>query len=324
MKISRIQRVIKLMVALQSKQYRNADHLAASLNISRRTLYRDLNELRRAGIPCRFNRKTNTFDIDSRFFLKSPALNRHEAVSLLMLAHKAAHFLNAPFRNSLLQSALKVENTLQPNVRVFCRKALDHISVLAEPHHDIIELDKQFDILLNAVVRDQSLTVTTCEYSSQTQKTYAIEPYELVYKNNQWHLVGKTPPGPHMRLIPFSDLRRIVNRGRHFVRDELFNIHDFLGRAWSTQPEGQLHHVRLKFSPAVAEKTNATQWHTTQESFFMDDGSLIMDFRVDGLSEITWWILSFGNEAEVLAPEKLRRKIAEIAQQMVQVNSISP
>jgi predicted DNA-binding transcriptional regulator YafY len=62
------------------------------------------------------------------------------------------------------------------------------------------------------------------------------------------------------------------------------------------------------------------QWHSTQKVTFQPDGSAIVDFRVDGLGEITWWILGYGDQVQVLAPKVLRRKVAEIAENMIKLN----
>ena len=53
------------------------------------------------------------------------------------------------------------------------------------------------------------------------------------------------------------------------------------------------------------------QWHRTQRTAFLPDGSL--EFRVtgSGLHEISWWILGYGDQAEVTpAQEPLRNVIA--------------
>jgi len=82
-------------------------------------------------------------------------------------------------------------------------------------------------------------------------------------------------------------------------------------------PEGRLYHVKLRFLPEVAYDVAEVQWHSTQTVTFDRDGSAIVEFRVDGLNEITWWILSYGDKVEVLAPRVLRQKVIEIALKVV-------
>jgi predicted DNA-binding transcriptional regulator YafY len=86
-------------------------------------------------------------------------------------------------------------------------------------------------------------------------------------------------------------------------------------------PQGQLYSVKLKFFPEVAHDVAEVQWHSTQKVTFKDDGSAIIEFRIDGLNEITWWILSYGDRVQVLAPKILQQRIIEIAQKMVNANA---
>ncbi len=62
------------------------------------------------------------------------------------------------------------------------------------------------------------------------------------------------------------------------------------------------------------------QWHSTQTVTFKADGSAIIEFRVDGLSEITMWILSYGDKVQVFAPKVLRKRIANIAHNIITIN----
>jgi len=50
------------------------------------------------------------------------------------------------------------------------------------------------------------------------------------------------------------------------------------------------------------------------------DGSALVEFRVDGLSEITWWVLGYGDQVRVLSPKNLRKRILEIAENVVKIN----
>ena len=51
-----------------------------------------------------------------------------------------------------------------------------------------------------------------------------------------------------------------------------------------------------------------------------------LDFhvRVDGLSEISWWILGYGDQAEVVKPAKLRKLIASRVSRMSRIYGLDP
>jgi predicted DNA-binding transcriptional regulator YafY len=85
-------------------------------------------------------------------------------------------------------------------------------------------------------------------------------------------------------------------------------------------PEGRLYNIKLRFLAEVAQGVADVQWHSTQTVDFQDDGSVIVEFRIDGLNEITWWILSYGDQVQILAPACLRQRVVDIAQNMVEQN----
>lgn len=139
----------------------------------------------------------------------------------------------------------------------------------------------------------------------------------------------------------FRDLKELANAGvpyrydpdnctyevsREFFLPPLglslkFDIHEYLGRAWSMEPEGRIYNIKLRFLPETADEVAGVQWHSTQAVNRNDDGSATIQFRVDGLSEITWWILGFGDKVQVLAPAVLKKRIARIAKNVVKNNT---
>jgi proteasome accessory factor B len=66
----------------------------------------------------------------------------------------------------------------------------------------------------------------------------------------------------------------------------------------------------LRFTPAVAARVREAAWHPSQEVRELGDGALEWRATVAGTIEIRVWILSWGDDVEVLAPELLRADVA--------------
>ena len=71
----------------------------------------------------------------------------------------------------------------------------------------------------------------------------------------------------------------------------------------------ELHTVKVRISPGWARWVGEKIWHESQKAKKNGDGSLELSFRVAGLDEIKRWVLSFGPEAVVLEPEKLKEMV---------------
>jgi proteasome accessory factor B len=77
--------------------------------------------------------------------------------------------------------------------------------------------------------------------------------------------------------------------------------------------------VVVHFAPLVAQNVAEVMWHKTQRLDFQPDGSLHFHADVSGLAEIVWWILGYGDQAQVLRPLKLRRLVAQRAKRMCEL-----
>ncbi len=143
----------------------------------------------------------------------------------------------------------------------------------------------------------------------------------MMHHNDSWYVLGKSSFHNSICALKFNQIRELRLLNKYFVEEDRFDLHEYLGRAWSMTPEGRLYNVKLRFMPEVAYDVVSVKWHATQTVAHNDDGSATVEFRVDGLNEITWWILGYGDKVEVLAPSILRQRIAQIARNMLRVNS---
>ena len=87
-------------------------------------------------------------------------------------------------------------------------------------------------------------------------------------------------------------------------------------RLWSTFSCADDCQVLIRFSKMVAQNVAEVAWHKTQQLTFREDGRLDFRATVSGLGEISWWVLGYGDQAEVLEPAQLRRIVAERAAHM--------
>ena len=319
MKTSRISRVIQILTTLQSGQPYTASELAKMLNISRRMIFRDLNELKQVGLPYYFDNKARCYRIKPEFLLSAPNLNSQEALGLLLLAYKARNHIHFPFKDSTLRAAIKIESDLPEKTKQFCNVALQKISIKADPQESLDLLDQKFAQMLDAILKKRIVAIRYYSLIEQEYIETNLSPYHLMYNNHTWYALGKIDADKEIHIFSLNDIKKLNILDKCFIEDE-FDLHEHLGRAWSMIPEGRLYNVRLKFLPEVAHSVANIQWHSTQTTTTQKDGSVIIEFRVDGLNEITWWILSYGDKVQILAPARLREKVVQIAQNMIKQN----
>ena len=320
MKSGRVSRVVRILTTLQaSKSYSSVD-LEKLLGVSRRTIFRDLKELQSIGVPYKFDKKTGGYSIDPKFFLPPIDFNLPEALSLLMLMHKIRNYLPVPFKNSALLAGLKIENHLPANIKEYCRTALQNVSVSPGRHAEINLLDNIFAELQRAIHKKQKVKLN---YDSLFEKKIIetlLSPYHILFRNRAWYVLGRSQLHREVRTFNLGRIKSIKATNMYFSDSDKFNVYDHFGKAWSMIPQGRIYDIKLRFLPRVARNVSEVQWHSTQKSIWNEDGSVTLEFRVDGLEEIAWWILGYGDQVQVLKPGALRRIVIEKAQNFIELN----
>jgi len=323
MKRSRIGRVMQILTTLQAGKSYAVSDLSKMFGTSRRTIFRDLKELQAIGVPYRYDARTGGYMIEPEFFLPPIDLTLQEAMSLLLLAHKVRDQIQFPYKNSALLAALKIENNLPAKVRKYCATALQNISTRASaqaPIRHSAGLDKTFAQLQQAIVKKRKVDLRYHSLFEGTIIDVELCPYHLLYNNRAWYVLGRSSLHKSVRTFKLNRIRELTTTEKCFVDGENFDLYDYLGRAWSMIPEGRIHNIKLRFLPKVANNVAEVQWHSTQKVVRNSDGSATVEFRVDGIGEITWWILGYGDQVKVIAPEALRKKVLEVAKNMVKLN----
>ena len=321
MKTSRISRVVQLLTTLQSGENYAVDDLAKIFGTSRRTIFRDLKELQTVGVPYHYNAKASSYTIDPEFFLPPIDLNLQEALSLLLLVHKASSQIQLPFKTSALLAALKIENNLPPKIRQYCNTSLQNISTRVDPQAPMSLLDKVFAQLQEAIAKKIKVSLRYHSFFEGQIIDVELCPYHLMYNRRAWYVLGFSDLHKSVRTFKLNRIKELKITEKFFEGGDSFDPYDFIGRAWSMIPEGKIYNIKLRFLPMVANNVAEVQWHNTQKVTHSSDGSATIEFRVDGLREITWWILGYGDQVQVLAPKALRNKVLETAKNMIKLNS---
>ncbi|OHB59955.1 MAG: hypothetical protein A2167_06520 [Planctomycetes bacterium RBG_13_46_10] len=316
----KIGRLMQIVTSLQAGKSYSITELSKIFGTSRRTIFRDLKELRAIGLPYCYDTKTGRYTIEPEFFLPPSDLNPREALNLLLVALKLGEQIQLPSPRSTLLAALKIENNLPAKIKQYCNKVLQNISVKDRPQERIDSFDKIFAQLMVAIQNSRVVTIRHYLPLERKEIVINLEPYHLIYNDHTWHLIGRCTYDKQIHIIKLNRIRELTTSNKFFARSERIDIQEYLSKAWSIVPEGQLYHIKLRFMPVVAHDVAAVKWHSTQKVTFEDDGSAILEFRVDGLNEITWWIISYGDRVQILAPKILRDKVTTIAQRMVESN----
>ncbi len=286
--------------------------------MSRRTIFRDLEILRESGVPLSYDDQQQRYRIPGTYYLPPTNFTPEEALSLIVLCHEMGGGRGLPFFAPARNAALKLESTLPGRLRERLRSVADAIQIRPVPSNVLFGQQPVYDQLLEAISGRHSVRIRYHSLAEQEEICTKLNPYRLFFSRRSWYVIGRSSLHRSTRTFNVGRILDLEPLEDSYQIPRGFSLERCLRNAWHLIPEpGQDQEVVIRFSKLVAQNVAEVAWHKTQQLRFNDDGTLDFQVTVSGLSEISWWILGYGDQAEVLKPAKLRQIIAKRAERMV-------
>ncbi len=311
----RASRIVSLLLLLQARGRLTAAELAAELEVSVRTVYRDVEALHAAGVPLYGSAgHAGGYRLVDGYRTRLTGLTAPEAQSLFLAS------LPGPARDLGLGAEaaaawLKLTASLPPALR-------DRASVLRERFHlDAVGWYTDADDTpflgpaADAVWRERRVRVRYRRWAAPQEVTRVLDPYGLVLKAGVWYLVA----GPRPRTYRVSQIRSLAVLDEGFARPEGFD----LAAHWESYVDDfdARRHVgvaEIRVSPGVLRRlpdlVQAAVARAVADTGVPDaDGWTRATVPVEDGEQAHRELLRLGAEVEVLGPEPLRRRMSEAA-----------
>lgn len=309
---------MELISLLQVGRGQNVNSLATSCGVSRRTVFRDLDVLRSAGVPLAFDAESQRYHLSGSHLLPPTNFTPQEALSLLVLCHELGQDDGLPCHGAAARAAVKLESALPARLRDYIRDATQAVRIRLQPSNRSQAQEPLYEQLLAAAAQRRQVRIGYDSLTEWTRISTRLSPYRLLFSRRTWYVVGRSSLHRSVRTFNLSRIRALEPLDSSFSVPRGFSIDRYLRNAWHMIPErGADRHVVIRFEKMVAQNVAEVTWHKTQRLRFLADGRLEFHVTVSGLNEISWWVLGYGDQAEVLRPKQLRTLIKRQAEGML-------
>jgi predicted DNA-binding transcriptional regulator YafY len=162
--------------------------------------------------------------------------------------------------------------------------------------------------LLDATLHHRRVIIRYHSFSSNREKSYAIEPQRLVYAQGALYLVAFVPEYKALRTFSVERILSLSLTEERFEPQELSE--DAFAHSLGVH-EGPPEHVEIAFEPRMARYVKERVWHPSQVIREQPDGTVVLSLDVSNDWALRSWILGFGPVARVLAPPHLASQILD-------------
>ena len=309
-KRDRLARMLRVVTVLRGhpEGIRPAE-VARRVGVATRTVYRDLTALE-TEVGVAVWSENGLWGVVDQEFLPPLKLTLDEAMAVVLSARLMVRYADK-YDPDLAAAFEKLEGVLPAPLAEHVERTLD---VLAQHPRDAAFSDRVHRLTRAwAERRVVTLAYEPARYAPNAAARQAVVRPYLIEPSLQTHalyLIGWDETRDALRTFKIERIGDVSLTPRTFEPPEGGALETALRAAWDIIADQPPTKVVLRFAPSVAARVLETTWHPTQRVERAADGSLVWRATVAGTIEIRLWILSWGDEVEVLEPEALRKDVA--------------
>jgi predicted DNA-binding transcriptional regulator YafY len=317
----RASRLVSILLLLQTRGRLTAPQLAAELEVSVRTIYRDVESLSEAGVPIYGDAgPAGGYQLLGGYRTRLTGLTAAEAEALQFTGMPGAA-AELGLGTVLATAQLKLDAALRPELRERSARIAERFFLDAPGWYHDGDSSPHLDAIADAVWNQRRIEVRYRRWAAPTDVTRTLDPHGIVLKAGKWYAVAVT--GGSMRTYRVSQILSLTTLPETFDRLPGFSLAGYWAdsitefRAGLQQGEAT---IRLSaagrermgdlFSSAVIDAADATATGPDRR------GWITAVVPIESLEHAQAEFLRLGAEAEIIAPASLRDRMTAVARSM--------
>ena len=307
--LNRFDRIVAILIHLQSGSVVKAQDMADRFKVSLRTIYRDIRSLEASGVPISGESGIGYSLVEG--YRLPPVMFTREEASTFVAAEKLMQKFSDKTLGAYYESAMfKVKSVLKGNTK-------DHIAALESQvwvNSSEERFNKNAPDALNVLMESISgKTQVRLQYQApyaEESTTRIIEPVGLFNESNFWYVLAFCHFRKDYRQFRIDRIIDIKRIDKPFTQEHT-NIPDFKNK----EPVQGKTKVVIRINKDMARHTQAGRKYYGFVSETVVEDKIEMTFLTSECHEgLSRWYMMFGDCAEIMEPESFRMRVLELTE----------
>ncbi|WGQ10065.1 YafY family protein [Pedobacter gandavensis] len=309
----RFDRIVAILIQLQSSRVVKAQELADRFQVSLRTIYRDIRSLESSGVPILSEAGTG-YSIMDGYRLPPVMFTREEAGSFVAAEKLMQQMTDKTLGAYFCSAMFKVKSVLRNKDKDWIT-ALES-QILVKPYQELFNknIPDALEIIMEGIASQKQVSLLYQAFTAEEPGQRTIEPVGLFHEHNYWYILG------------FCHLRQDY---RQFRTDRIVQIrrtdlpygkeHDSLEQLRSKEsiPGGKIK-VRILVDKKIGKYITSSKSYYGFVGEEKRGNQVEMTFMASGTDEgFARWYMMFGDYAEILEPESLKVQVQQLAMKVI-------
>lgn len=311
----RFDRIVAILIQLQSKKTVKAQEMAERFQVSLRTIYRDIRSLEAAGIPL-YGEAGTGYSIMEGYRLPPVMFTRKEAGSFVAAEKLMQQFTDKNLGQYFESAMFKVKSVLRGSEKDWVAALDSQISIRSAQKAFNENIPNALEILFESLAEKKQVVLNYQSLQRNQPVTRDIEPVGLFHENQRWYIMGYCHLRKDYRQFRIDRIQHISRSEKSFTREH--------GTVEELRKKGE--HVKKTMVKLLVDKKVAKylEYDRHYYGFISEEekgGHMEMTFKVpeSALQEgFPRWFLMFGDYSEILEPKALKIRVKEILSKTTQ------
>jgi predicted DNA-binding transcriptional regulator YafY len=298
--MNRTDRLVAMVMHLQGRRVVRARDLAEHFEITERTVYRDIAALSEAGVPISGEAGVG-YSLVKGYHLPPVMFTAEEATAL---------FVGGELVRQFADESLRIRSVLPRDRQDDLDRLARATAVVGSPRLPSGVDQRTLLPIQQAVVSRRVLRLAYRARAESRDTGREVEPLGVVYYGGAWYLVAWCRLRRDFRHFKLERIRRLEVLPEQFPARSDFSLSDHLKKESSSEDTIP---ARVWFSTEAMERVRRDSFSGLVEAR-PARGGYEVDFMTFSIEWLARWLLSFGDEAEALAPAELRGRVRAAAE----------
>jgi len=311
--MNRIDRLVAILLQLQSTRRVKAKDIAEKFSLSLRTVYRDIKALEEAGVPVIGEAGTG-YSLMEGYRLPPVMFNQDEATALLTASKLVESKTDAGITKHYTSALDKIRAILRHAEKDHIEEIDEHIAVM---NHPAVVYQPQSDLHLPSILKAiSSSTVLQINYTSieknETTKR-KVEPVGIYYMGSHWYLIAWCQMRNDYRNFRTDKIEKL-----QITEEPISKMHPPL-QSFIKQmsAEREVHKVVIDVEAEVVKYLGEQKYYNGYVKEEPMGDMVRITFLTGSLMGFSRWFMLFGDHAQIIEPIELNEMVAQIAEDIL-------
>lgn len=304
----RFDRVIAILIQLQSKRVVRAQELAERFEVSLRTIYRDIRTLEASGVPI-YGEAGIGYSLVDGYKLPPVSFTREEASSFIAAEKLMQKFIDKELGQHYQSAMFKLKSVMQGADKDWVSSIESKVLIQSSKGNLFNEnVPDAMSVLFKSVADKTQVILDYQAIEADVPSERTIEPVGVFHEYNNWYVFGFCHLRKDYRQFRADRIEGIKKTQNGFTKE-----HETLETYLSRQNETPTVQVRILIDRKVSKYLSSEKKHH----------GFVSQKNVDNLVEMTFlprdiengfarWFMMFADFATILEPENLNQRILEL------------